>query len=116
MVRWRVNSKSTHMVIVQPARKDSGAVPANGTKVMTEDGHEITGITSISLHAEVGDVWRATIECTPHVSEPMIVRAVMQSTLRLNWWQRLCFKVSGLRIPVETTSIADDSRRYKRFP
>ena len=111
-----MNNKSTHMVIVQPARKDSGAVPANGTKVMTEDGHEITGITSISLHAEVGGIWRATIECTPHMSEPMVAMAVKQDAARLNWWQRFCFKISGLCVAVETTSIADDSRRYKRFP
>lgn len=65
-------NRSSHIVIVQPPRSESGAVLARGTKVVTEDGHEITGVTKVTLIAEAGDVWRAVIECVPHLSGDLI--------------------------------------------
>jgi len=111
-----MDRKSNNIVIVQPAPADSGAVPAHGTKVLTQDGREIDGITAVTLHAEVGDIWRATIECYPHVSESMVATAIQRNAKPLNWWQRLCIKMSGLRLEVETTSLDRSSRSYRMFP
>lgn len=36
-----------------------------GTKVMLSDGSELTGVTSVTLSAEPGDVWKATITVRP---------------------------------------------------
>lgn len=55
--------------IVPPAPSESGIVKASGTKVYAADGTEIQGITSITLTAKVGDIWRATIECMVTVGE-----------------------------------------------
>jgi hypothetical protein len=53
------------LTIIPPAHEPGSPVRAAGTRVVTADGSEVSGVTKISLVAEVGmDVWRATIECT----------------------------------------------------
>lgn len=41
----------------------SDSVLCNGTQVLLQDGTEVPGVTRITLVAEVGGVWRATLEC-----------------------------------------------------
>lgn len=57
-------------VRIVPGRgADGGVSTAQGTKVYTSDGHEISGITEITLRAEVNGLWRATIVCFASVDE-----------------------------------------------
>lgn len=44
-----------------PAPSESGPHLAQGTKVVTENGVEINGVTKIQLSAEVGGIWEAVI-------------------------------------------------------
>lgn len=48
--------------IVPGEHGTEGAQLANGTRVFC-GGQEISGITKLTLVAEVGGVWKATIEC-----------------------------------------------------
>ena len=56
---------------------------------MTADGHPIEGVTRISLRAEVGDVWRATIEVVP-VVKPVtaMARIIRQAPSYFEYWAR----------------------------
>lgn len=63
---------SGQLLTIVPREHEPGTpVMTKGTKVLTQDGTEITGITKITLVADVNDdIWRAVIEC--HVDmQPM---------------------------------------------
>jgi hypothetical protein len=71
-----------------------GPVATMGTKVLTEDGTEIRGITRIVVTADVGDIWRAEIHCTVLADEMRALAKVADSLTR---WQRLCLKLAGIK-------------------
>jgi len=56
---------------IKPAPRDrEGAQLTKGTEVISEDGVKLTGITGITLRADIDDdVWRAKVE-TIHVLLP----------------------------------------------
>ncbi|MCF7557758.1 hypothetical protein [Pseudomonas petrae] len=54
--------------------------PTMGTRVMLTDGSELTGITSITMTAEPGGVWKATITVMPHRVEPITAEVVVVET------------------------------------
>lgn len=53
------------LLTIVPREHEPGTpVMTKGTKVLTQDGTEISGITKITLVADVNDdIWRAVIEC-----------------------------------------------------
>lgn len=69
---------------------------------MLSDGSELTGITSITMTAEPGGVWKATITVMPHRVVPITAEAiVIESAEALGSDDRL----------VEITSYGDSIRR-----
>ncbi|MEE4882419.1 hypothetical protein V2K29_02070 [Pseudomonas alliivorans] len=52
-------------IIPGPQSSPNSPHLAQGTKVILSDGSELTGVTRITLRAEVGDVWKAIIEVYP---------------------------------------------------
>lgn len=50
-------------------KSENKAVPmlSNGTKIYTDDGHEINGVTDLKIHASVNSVVKCVIEV--HASE-----------------------------------------------
>ena len=62
-----------------PIKADPGEPTlTRGTKVVTEDGCEVGGVTRIELAAECNDVWRARIDCMIQVDGEIQVE-VMES-------------------------------------
>lgn len=84
-------------VTIVPAVPDegSGLTRTQGTKVLV-DGHELKGVTRVVLVAEVGDVWRAHIECYAQmqVMPGMLVEVLERP--RLTWWRRLLLRAAGV--------------------
>ncbi|AVI87297.1 hypothetical protein YA0016_27370 [Pseudomonas syringae] len=58
---------------------------ARGTKVILSDGSELSGVTSVTLRADAGGLWKATIEVYPREIPT---------------------------ITVEVTALADEERQY----
>jgi hypothetical protein len=71
----------------------NGPLHTKATRVITEEGAEIHGITRIVLTAEVGDVWRAQIDCMVQPSE---IRALADVAESLTLWQRVCVRAAGI--------------------
>lgn len=64
-----------------PIKADPGEpTRTRGTKVVTEDGREVEGVTKIELVAECNDVWRARIDCLVQVDGEIQVE-VLKSDL-----------------------------------
>lgn len=86
--------KLLKVATIIPGEKSDGSSshPTRGTKVILSDGSELTGVTGITLRADVGDVWRAFIEVYPET-----VQVVMADA-------ETCV--------VETTPLSDECRRY----
>lgn len=86
-----------NIVTVVPPACDArtGTCRATGTKVLLRDGSELQGVTRIELVAEVGELWRARIDCVATVpSMPGMVLEISEQR-RLTWWQRLLLRMSG---------------------
>ena len=47
--------------IIPPEHAANGLCRTQGTRVLTPNGEEVKGITTITLHCECNDVWRATL-------------------------------------------------------
>lgn len=52
-------------IIPGPQSHPNGPHLAQRTKVLLSDGSELSGVTSVTLRADVGGVWKATIEVDP---------------------------------------------------
>lgn len=77
-----------------PGEKADGSSfhPAQGTKVVLSDGSELTGVTGITLRAEVGGIWKAVIEVYP--DRVLAITADAEAHV------------------VEATAMSDECRRY----
>lgn len=63
-------TKAMTTFTIKPAPRDGeGAQLTKGTEVISDDGVKLTGVTSITLRADLDDIWRATVE-TNHVLLP----------------------------------------------
>jgi hypothetical protein len=80
--------------IMPREREGAGPLLTRGTKVLTAEGAEIHGITRIVLTADVGDVWRAQIDC---IVRPDEIRALADVAESLTWWQRWCLRIAGVK-------------------
>lgn len=62
---------------IKPApRNGEGAQLSRGTEVISDDGVKLTGVSKVTLTAEVGqDVWHAQVETTHLLMPPEGVRA-----------------------------------------
>lgn len=72
-------------VTIKPATYEGGAacLKTNGTQVVLEDGSVLSGVTKITLTAEVNSVWTAEIEC--HVEPPLLEGVLAQ--IKVNSWE-----------------------------
>lgn len=68
-----------------------------GTKVITSDGREVNGVIRVTLVAELGDVWRATIECFCVPPEEVKVMGSLVATLPPSWWRRALLRLAGVK-------------------
>ena len=57
----------------------SGKHKTQGTRVFV-GGVRMLGVTGITLRADVNDVWRATIECTPSLPDHIVAEYVRDAT------------------------------------
>ncbi|UZE12775.1 hypothetical protein [Pseudomonas sp. B21-053] len=69
------NSLSVVTIVPSPNQKLGSAQLVQGTKVMLSDGSELTGVTSVTLTANAGGVWQATITVLPRIIQPVSVEA-----------------------------------------
>lgn len=96
------NCVSVATIIPSASLNQNGPLPTMGTRVVLSDGSELTGITSITMTAEPGGVWKATITVTPHRVEPITAEViVIESVEAVGPDDRL----------VEITSCGDSIRR-----
>lgn len=64
------------VTILPPLSQEPGSPQlCQGTKVMLSDGSELTGVTSVTLTASAGGVWKATITLLPKIIQPVSVEA-----------------------------------------
>lgn len=85
-------SKHTTISIIPPEAGDSGAVLTQGTRIVTEDGQEIKGVTKVVLTAEVDNLWRAHIEVWPRMVSMNGMLATWEPTPQLSWWRRILMR------------------------
>ncbi|KPC32538.1 Uncharacterized protein ABJ99_4561 [Pseudomonas syringae pv. cilantro] len=52
-------------IIPGPQSNPNGPHLAQGTKVILSDGSELSGVAGVTLRAEAGGLWKATIEVYP---------------------------------------------------
>jgi hypothetical protein len=72
--------------VVPNPPSESGLTLTQGTKLMIGDVDISRGVTSVTLHCEVNDVWRATIECNV---EPPADLAALAFIRYPTHWDRL---------------------------
>jgi hypothetical protein len=70
--------------IIPPPASDDGLTKTQGTIVMVGD-QKLGGVTGITLHCEVNDFWRATINCHVQPTDLSALSVIYEPTL----WQRL---------------------------
>jgi hypothetical protein len=97
------------VTILPPAHQRPGqAQPAMGTKVMLSDGSELNGVISITLTAEPGDTWKATIIVRPEHIEAITAQALIIEDSQPDLGTDA---EHGL---IDVTAIGDGVRRYVR--
>lgn len=71
------DSKRLNVATIIPGQPNEGSSVhmANGTRVMLSDGSELSGVVSVTLRAEAGGVWMASIEVRPAVVPSINVQA-----------------------------------------
>lgn len=74
------NCVSVATIIPADSLHPNSPQPTMGTRVMLTDGSELTGITSITMTAEPGGVWKATLTVMPHHFEPITAEVVVVKT------------------------------------
>jgi hypothetical protein len=74
------NCVSVATIIPSASLNPNSPLPTMGTRVMLSDGSELTGITSITMTAEPGGVWKATITVMPQHVEPISAEVVLIET------------------------------------
>lgn len=74
VARIEVSNMTTFTIKPAP-RGGEGAQLTHGTKVMSDDGAELTGVTGITLTAGLDDVWRANVELNRLLLPPEGIRA-----------------------------------------
>lgn len=75
--------------VVPNPPSESGVTRTQGTKLMLGDVDISRGVTSITLHCEVNDVWRATIEA--NVQPPADLAAVATIFYPTHWDRLMCW-------------------------
>lgn len=96
------NCVSVASIIPAASLSPNSPLPTMCTRVMLSDGSELTGITSITMTAEPGGMWKATVTVMPHRVEPITAEViVIESAEALGPDVRL----------VEITSCGDSIRR-----
>ena len=101
------NCVSVATIIPSASLNPNSPQPTMGTRVMLSDGSELEGVTSITMTAEPGGVWKATITVLPHNVEPITAEVmVVESTEALAPGEQL----------LDITSVADRVRRYVPAP
>lgn len=94
--------------IVFPEGK--GPKSSMGTKVYTDDGHEIKGVMSIDIHAAVNCAIEATIKV--HASEIENADCIAWvKTQKIGFFRKVFSKL--LKKPIDVTSLASIARTYK---
>ncbi|MEN5032940.1 hypothetical protein [Pseudomonas sp. Ps21-P2] len=101
------NCVSVATIIPAPSLSPNSPLPTMGTRVMLSDGSELTGITSITMTAEPGGVWKATITVMPHYVEPVTAEVMVVEAVEA---------VSPDEQLFEVTATSDRVRRYVRAP
>ncbi|RZA22794.1 MAG: hypothetical protein EOP02_15845 [Proteobacteria bacterium] len=71
------NCVSVAKIIPAASLNPNSPMPTMGTRVVLSDGSELTGITSITMTAEPGGVWKATITVMPHHVEPITAEVIV---------------------------------------
>ncbi|WP_288897408.1 hypothetical protein [uncultured Delftia sp.] len=88
-----MSDKPKVLRIVPGERDSTGAQLANGTRIFCGD-QEVSNVTKLTLVAEVGGVWKASIECS--VKPPSRLYALLESESDA----------------VEVTNLSDDAKRF----
>lgn len=115
-----------HVTIVPPEKGGAGAMMAQGTKVLTADGQEITGVTKVVLSAAVGELWEAVVHLHPRVV-PIAAVCVeyVDGLSSLPAWRLWLLKLAGFKVArdpsakplgtmiFDTTTVTDDSRKFR---
>lgn len=87
-------SDTPKVLRIVPGERDStGAQLANGTRIFCGD-QEVRHVTKLTLVAEVGGIWKATIECL--VKPPAQLDALLESEAEV----------------VEVTNLSDEAKRF----
>jgi hypothetical protein len=94
---------SVATIIPAASLNPNSPLPTMGTRVMLSDGSELTGITSITMTAEPGGVWKATITVMPHHLEAITAEVMVVETDEL---------LSPDDQLLEVTAVGDRVRRY----
>lgn len=97
---------------IVPAQHEPGKpAPTRGTEVWVGDT-KLSGVTGITMRADVDNVWRATIEC--HVRPPadVLVAAALAPIRRETWLHRLVRWVNGE--PRDVTSLQHYETHWER--
>lgn len=98
-------------IIPPPAEECSGLTRTQGTKLLV-DGQELKGVTRVVLVAEVGDVWRARIECMAHVQAMPGMWVEVHEGVQLTWWRRLLLRLVG--VSVDTADLGSAAHTYEK--
>ncbi len=91
---------------------DRGApMRTHGTRVWV-GGEELSGITGITLRADVDNVWRATLECIVEPPEELLVAAALAPVRRDSWLHRIVRWVQGE--PRDVTALQHHEKHWER--
>lgn len=102
------NTLNVATIIPGPQEKPSGPHLAQGTKVILSDGSELAGVASVTLRADAGGLWKATIEVYPHEVPTLMVEVTALADEERRYAQGVCLVTEGCaNVPSGGTSLLE---------
>ncbi|WP_134943234.1 hypothetical protein [Pseudomonas syringae] len=104
------DTKTLRVATIVPGPQESPNAPhlANGTKVILSDGSELSGVTGVTLRADVGGLWKATIEVYPHEVPTLMVEVTALADEERQYAQGGCLVTEGCaNVPSGGTSLLE---------
>lgn len=96
--------------VIPPESLESGATRTQGTRVVLDDGTELTQVTGIILEAQVNSLWHGTITCHPKMGVMKGMTVHIQYG-KASWWRTLLCRLAG--VLVEESHLDLIERRYR---
>lgn len=104
------------VTIIPPDQTPGRPNRTQGTRVVLEDGSELTNVRRVVLTADVNDLWRAQIDLLPSMGVMAGMTAHINEA-NPSWWRKLLVRLAGvgLGMTVDGTSLESSNATWRKL-